>query len=190
VLRKPRKVKKLVERWIKVDVGAAKYVRKSANDLKVGFQGTEGWKAISEGQTMSLPVAEHIKKQHKLKVPDTVANMAKKLTKHYEELQKKYGLTAKDAEDFVKGESNATKRFSKTVGKQASKEIQGHHAKYQNYLNELCEITVKNAIANVLLGGYVMRGVTKQDVCKRNETLWKESGLSISSPNKFGEFDI
>ena len=186
LIKLPRVVVPLKDFRMKITLGPGKVKRTSVIELAEEYTTEkEGGQLLLDGGSLTVPVADYVKKKYGLYAVETIERMEKELLHIYDELSEQ-GFSQTEMNKLVQKNKEIMGKVSQETAIKATE----LYTKYQKFGSEMAEVKVKEALESLNVPGLKIRSVIKDDVWKKCKQLYERSGLKISHPGKKDEYDL
>ena len=108
LLERPRVLKPLADKQMKINLGAGNVKKTSVKEMVEEYKASEGGKLLLNGGTLTVPVTDYVKPKLKMKSVETIERMEKELKQMHQEL-----ISKGFSEDDVKRAINENEKSVK-----------------------------------------------------------------------------
>ena len=110
LLERPRVLKPLADKQMKVNLGAGNVKKTSVKEMVEEYKASEGGKLLLNGGKLTVPVTDYVKPKLKMKPMETIERMERELNHMYQELISK-GSNEEEANNAIK----ESEKYSKSL---------------------------------------------------------------------------
>ena len=101
LLERPRVLKPLTDKQMKINLGAGNVKRTSVKEMVEEYKASEGGQLLLNGGKLTVPVTDYVKPKLKIKPVETIERMETELNRMYHDLISK-GSTEEEAKNAIK----------------------------------------------------------------------------------------
>ena len=117
LLKRPRVLKPLADKQMKITLGAGNVKKTSVKEMVEEYKASEGGQLLLNGGKLTVPVTDYVKPKLKIKPVETIERMERELNHMYQDLISK-GSTEEEAKNAIK-ESEKYSKYQKLKSEMA-----------------------------------------------------------------------